>query len=244
MERKVYNRHIKNQKTHWWFSVRRKLISEFIKKHSIKKKNLKILDYGCGSGTNIMTLVKFGRVFCYEKDKKTSDYLLSEYKEVKQVKVFKKLDKSIKYDYIILADVLEHIKNDASTLKNLKKLIKPNGKILLTVPAYNFLFSKKDEILKHFRRYSYNEIKNLVSKNYSVKRISFFNTLLFVPIAAITIIFKIFKVDYIDDVEKTPNKIINKLLNFIFSLELFFLKYIDFPFGMSIIIVGEKKKYS
>jgi SAM-dependent methyltransferase len=191
-----------------------------------------------------MTLVKFCKVFCYEKDKKTSDYLLSEYKEVKQVKVFKKLDKSIKYDYIILADVLEHIKNDASTLKNLKKFIKPNGKILLTVPAYNFLFSKKDEILKHFRRYSYNEIKNLVSKNYSVKRISFFNTLLFVPIATITIIFKILKVDYIDDVEKTPNKIINKLLNFIFSLELFFLKYIDFPFGMSIIIVGEKKKYS
>ena len=42
MERKVYNRHIKNQKTHWWFSVRKKLISEFVKRHSIKKKNLKI----------------------------------------------------------------------------------------------------------------------------------------------------------------------------------------------------------
>ncbi len=244
MERKVYNRHIKNQKTHWWFSVRRKLISEFIKRHSIKKKNLKILDYGCGSGTNIESLVKFGKVFCYEKDKKTSDYLLSEYKKNKQVTVFKKLDKSIKYDYVILADVLEHIKDDTSALKNLKKFIKPNGKILLTVPAYNFLFSKKDEVLKHFRRYSYNEIKNVVSKNYSIKRVTFFNTLLFLPIATITIIFKALKIDYIDDVEKTPNKIINNLLYFIFSLELFFLKYIDFPFGVSIIIVGEKKKYS
>ena len=191
-----------------------------------------------------MALVKFGKVFCYEKDKKTSDYLLSEYKKNKQVKILKKLNRSIKYDYIILADVLEHIKDDTSALNSLKKFIKPKGKILLTVPAYNFLFSKKDEILKHFRRYSYNEIKNLVSKNYSVKRATFFNTLLFLPIAAITIIFKILKIDYIDDVEKTPNKIINNLLNFIFNLELFFLKYIDFPFGMSIIIVGEKKKYS
>ena len=77
-----------------------------------------------------------------------------------------------------------------------------------------------------------------------MKRITFFNTFLFFPIALITIILKVLKIDYIDDVEKTPNRIINNLLNFIFSLELFFLKYIDFPFGMSIIIVGEKEKYS
>ena len=70
MEKKVYERHIKNQKTHWWFSVRRELISKFIKKYS-KMKKLKILDYGCGSGTNIKALTKFGDVYCYEKDKRT-----------------------------------------------------------------------------------------------------------------------------------------------------------------------------
>lgn len=242
MEKKVYERHIKNQKTHWWFSVRRELISKFIKRYS-KNKKLKILDYGCGSGTNIKALTKFGDVYCYEKDKRTLDYLSSEYKEDKKVTIIKNLKRQIKYDLIILADVLEHIKEDSNALKTLKKFLKPQGQILITVPAYNFLFSKKDEVLKHFRRYGYNEIKNLISKNFKILRITFFNTLLFFPITLITFIFKIFRVDYIEDVENTPNKIINNLLYYIFSIELFFLKYIDFPFGVSIIIVGEKKNF-
>jgi SAM-dependent methyltransferase len=242
MERKVYERHIKNQKNHWWFSVRRNLISSFIGRYSNKKK-LKILDYGCGSGTNIVSLTRFGRVYAYEKDKKTADYLISCYKKNKKVSIIKKLNNSIKYDYILLADVLEHIRDDELALKKLKKLLNSDGKILITVPAYNFLFSKKDVVLKHFRRYGYYEIKNLVSKNFNILRITFFNTLLFLPIALITIILKFLRIDYIDKVENTPNKFLNYLLYSIFRFELIFLKYVDFPFGVSIIMVGEKKNH-
>lgn len=242
MEKKVYERHIKNQKTHWWFSVRRDLIFRFIKKFS-KKKRIKILDYGCGSGTNISVLTKLGQVHCYEKDYKTSRYLSLKYKKNRKVAVIKKIKKTLKYDCIVLADVLEHIKNDKQALNNLKKNLNPKGLILLTIPAYNYLFSKKDVVLKHYRRYGFNQIKNLVSKNFKVLRITFFNTFLFAPIALITLVLKFLKVDYIEKVENTPNKFINNLLMNIFKAELFFLKYIDFPFGVSIIIIGEKKNF-
>ena len=87
--------------------------------------------------------------------------------------MLKNIKDSIKYDYIILADVLEHIRNDKAALESLRKLLKPYGQILITVPAYNFLFSKKDLILKHYRRYGYNQIKILVSKKFKILRISF-----------------------------------------------------------------------
>ena len=182
-------------------------------------------------------------MYCFEKNKKTLKYLYSNYKKNKKVHVIKNTDSVKKYDYIILADVLEHIRNDKAVLKKLKKLLKPDGKILITVPAYNYLYSKKDKILKHFRRYGYNQIKKLVSTQFKIIRITFFNTLLFLPIAMITLIFKALKIDYIEDVENTPNRLINSLLYFIFKIELYFLKYLDFPFGVSIIIVGEKQNH-
>ena len=154
-----------------------------------------------------------------------------------------KKSKSKYFAFIDSDDVLEHIKNDNQALNNLKKNLKPKGLILLTIPAYNYLFSKKDVVLKHYRRYGFNQIKNLVSKNFKVLRITFFNTFLFVPIALITLVLKFLKVDYIEKVENTPNKFINNLLMNIFKIELFFLKYIDFPFGVSIIIIGEKKNF-
>ena len=188
-------------------------------------------------------LTKFGKVYAYERDKRTRDYLISCYKKNKKVSILKKFNNSIKYDYILLADVLEHIKDDDLALKKLKKLLKSGGQILITVPAYNFLFSKKDEALKHFRRYDYGKIKNLVAKNFKILRITFFNSLLFLPIALITLILKILRADYIDNVENTPNKFLNCLLYSIFKSELIFLKYVDFPFGVSIIIIGEKKNH-
>ena len=65
MERKVYERHIKNQKNHWWFSVRRNLISTFIRNYSKKK----IEDFGLWlwKRTNIIALTKFGKVYAYER---------------------------------------------------------------------------------------------------------------------------------------------------------------------------------
>ena len=66
-----------------------------------------------------------------------------------------------KYDLILLADVLEHIKDDKRIVKKLNKNLKKNGFILITVPSYKILFSKKDLILGHYRRYSKTEILNL-----------------------------------------------------------------------------------
>ena len=102
---------------------------------------------------------------------------------------------------IVLADVLEHIKKDKKKINYLKKKLKKNGKILITVPAYKILFTKKDIILGHYRRYTINEIRNIF-KRFKILKLSYFNFFLFLPISISLIFYKILKSDFIDSVEK------------------------------------------
>ena len=233
MKNETFLRQIAHQKKHWWFQARKKIIFKIIGEIKLKR-NLKILDFGAGSGVNTEMLSVFGKVDVFEKNKIALNFLR---KNIKINKSFSNLTmKENHYDFILLADVIEHIKKPKNTLAFLKKILKKNGYILITVPAYQFLFSKKDETLGHFRRY---DKKSLLKEiyNFKLEKISYFNSLLFPLISLVTLWNKFFKVDYIKDVEKTPNFILNKFLYVIFSIESYLLKIFNFPFGISIYVL-------
>ena len=231
----VYQRHIKNQNKHWWFQGRKEIIKSLI---NTNLKKINILDFGSGSGVNIKMLSNFGFVNIYEPHKKTKKYLMKKYHNKKKFRVINNF-KNRKFDLILLADVLEHIKHDQKILKILKNCLKHNGLLLITVPAYQFLFSKKDEELGHYRRYTKKEIDKLF-KNFKKLKLSYFNFIFFIPIMIIIIINKMLKKDFIDQVEKPPHKLINKIMFIIFKFEKFFLRYFNIPFGISIIGLFKK----
>ena len=238
MEKSIYLKQIDNESKHWWFKARREILNKQIKKYSTKKK-MSILDFGSGSGTNIYMLSKYGEVDVYEKDNKTSNFLKKKFNR-NGIKIIKKCFSKKRYDLILAADVIEHIKNDKKIINNLNKILKKNGLIIVTVPAYQFLFSKKDQALKHFRRYNLNSLKKLFSSDFKTLKISYYNSLLFVPIAIAIIFFKLINRQFINEVEKKPNNILNYIFYSLFKLEKFILKYFDFPFGISIISVFKK----
>ena len=227
----VYKRHIENFKNHWWFQGRKKIIEIILEKNKNKKK-LDILDFGAGSGTNLKMLSKFGKVYIYEPHQQTKVFLKKNYKS-KNFQVLKKITNQ-KFDIILLADVLEHLKNDKREIDKLSKNLKSKGKFLITVPAFHLLFTRKDTILGHYRRYNKGKLKN-VFKNYKIIKLTYFNFFLFFPIAIVLLIFRILKIDFIDDVEKKPNNFFNSLLYSIFVFESKIINFINFPFGISII---------
>ncbi len=237
MKNEVYLRHIKNYQDHWWFQSRKNIIEKIIKKN-IKKKNLKILDFGSGSGVNLSMLSKYGHVSIFETHKETRRYLKKLYKG-RKFQIINSVNKH-KFDLILMADVLEHIKKDKKQIKLLSKILKKNGKILLTVPAFKYLFTHKDIILGHYRRYNSREIKEIFKK-FKVLKLSYFNFFLFIPIALSLIFFKILKSNFIDSVEKKPNYIINLILFIIFNAESKVINTFNFPFGISILGLFEKK---
>jgi len=242
MEPEVYIRHLENEESHWWFKGRRKIIYSLIKKNfNHEDKEINILDFGAGSGTNIQMLNSFGNVYAYEKNKKASNFLKEKFKSSKNIKIIENFDNKNFFDLIVVADVIEHIKEDKLIIDQLSNSLKKNGKLLLTAPAYQFLFSNKDVALHHYRRYTKSSLNKLFKENYRILKSSYFNFLLFLPLCASILIMKFLKVQFIDSVEKKPNFLINVFLYLVFFSESIFLKFINFPFGISIITFCEKK---
>lgn len=126
-----------------------------------------ILEVGCGIGNFTKTLTDFGQVWAMDIEK---DYVNGTKKAVaRKAKVgFGDIERG-KYffgekifDCVICINVLEHVEKDLDALNNLYNLLKTNGFLILLVPAHNFLYSKIDKSIGHFRRYDKRHLNNLL----------------------------------------------------------------------------------
>jgi SAM-dependent methyltransferase len=242
MENEIFDDMYKVETQHWWFVARRKIIENVIHKLKLKKGS-SILDAGCGTGDNLAVLSKYGEVVAMERD--SNAFQKAHSRGIG--KVFKgelpnEIHEGIKKDnnLIVLLDVLEHIDDDSQSLSSLKNYLKDDGQILLTVPAYQFLWTIRDDQHHHKRRYTVNKLKELLETNgFKVTYISYFNTFLF-PLALIERIKqKLFPSIEESDL-KMPPKIINSIFEKIFSFESKLVGKMAFPFGLSIIGIAKK----
>ena len=241
MEIDVYKRQDEEHEDHWFFEGKKNIIFSILKK-DINRNDLKILDFGCGVGINAQMLSNFGHVTCFDQSSEAIVYLKKKFKNNKKILIEDSFENCNElFDLIIATEVLEHIENDEEEIKKLHKLLKPNGFFLATVPAYQFLFSIKDIKLQHKRRYNLSNFRSLIFPFFYKKKLSYCNFFLFLPIALGIIFYKLFKIDFIDRVEKKPNKLLNYLFYKIFKFENVFLNKINFPYGISIIFFGKKK---
>ena len=241
MDPQIYTLHRENEKEHWWYKGRRKILSSLINDFIGYNKKITILDFGAGRGTNTIMLSKYGDVYVYEKDKKSQDYLKKKFENVDNIFVLEEIDKNKLFDLVVATDVIEHIEKDQDIIKSLSELIKKGGNILLTVPAYNFLYNERDKFLGHFRRYNSKMIRNLTKHYFKTMKLSYYNCFLFFLSLVLFAVIKVLKFkSFITSAEKTPNSILNNFFCNIFSAEKFFLKYINFPFGNSIVYLAKK----
>jgi len=241
MEKNVYHRQYKHYQGHWWFEGKKYILDQFLRRNISKK--CKILDYGCGVGINLDMLSKYGDVYYYDNNKLAINYIRKKNKNKKKFFLIKKiLDKrnKKKFDLIIASDVIEHIKNDKRAIFHIYNLLKKNGLLLITVPAYQFLFSSKDKTLKHYRRYNKKNLSLILNNYFNKINLTYYNFILFLPISILILFFKFFNINFVDNVEKKPYYLINKIAYYLFILENFIIKKISLPFGLSLLFLGKK----
>jgi len=241
MERCVYERMNELEARHWWFSARREIIASLIQPLLKENPDAAILEAGCGSGGNLSMLRHFGKVDAFEFDSVALQ--AAEEKSGLDIR-FGALPDDVpfednRYDLIGLFDVLEHIEADESSLAILAERLSERGKILVTVPAFPFLWSKHDETHHHFRRYTRASLAEVAEKaGLKVSHSSYFNTFLFPFAVASRALKKLMGSETPDD--QLPPAWINGVLTRVFGVERHLLGRMHLPFGLSLAAVLEK----
>lgn len=244
MDKDFYLQYASVEDKHWWFVGRRQIIDSFIRQLHLPK-NAEILEAGCATGGNLMMLSAHGRVDAMEIDETACE--LANKRQVTKVQngsLPNNIPFKGKYDLILILDVLEHLDNDLAALTALHGRLKPGGWLLITVPAYKFLWSEHDEINHHKRRYDLKGLQEVVRKaNYKLYYNSYFNTLLFPLIVLLRFLSKLLPLNRIAQTQgdlKMPSNVINRLLTLLFASECRLLHCMQFPFGVSILLLARK----
>lgn len=243
MKSELYETYRKVEETHWWFTIRRRIMRDLFRQYGISKDS-RILDVGCNWGFFAGELQKEGfrnihgtdiseEAIHYGADRGINNLTVSKAERLPYSNDF--------FDASMALDVIEHIEDDTAALREMYRVTKQGGYCFLMVPAYEFLWSMQDDVAKHFRRYTKGSLVAVAeASGFEVVRSTYFNTLLFVPIVVIRFMEKFTKTNRSSDFELN-NAFTNTILTFIFGLERYWLRVFNFPFGVSLLMILKKK---
>ena len=173
---------------HWWYRGRRRVIRAELERLPLPA-GAQILDAGCGSGRTLEELERYGEVRGIELNEQAAEVARDRgHGEVLIGRLEELPYGDSTFDLVTCLDVIEHTPDDRMTLAELRRVTVPGGWLLVTVPAYQALWSAHDEANHHYRRYSRRTLRAVaLQSGWEVGRMTSFNSLLLAPAAAVRI---------------------------------------------------------
>jgi SAM-dependent methyltransferase len=239
MERVVYDQMAALDQRHWWYRARREVLAALIRRRARPPAGAKILEIGCGTGHNLAMLAEFGEVDALELDaaaRKVAEERLGKPVMDSPLPKLKGVPEK-HYDLIGAFDVIEHIRDDHVAMLSIAKRLKPGGKLVMTVPAHQWMWSAHDVVNHHVRRYSHGRLQHLIANTpLRLEAIGYFNSLLFPVAVAERMVSKVRGKDEAD--LKLPSAPLNKALEKAFALERHAVGRVPLPPGLSLFAVA------
>ena len=253
MQHDYYKEYYDLERQHWWFVAREKIISNYLKKtiaaKIVKHQDLKILNVGCGPGRSSQYLSSFGEVTSIEYDKDCCEFA-SERTGLQIINgsITELPFQDEMFDLVCAFDVIEHVEEDQLAVSEMKRVVKKEGVIFITVPTFMSLWSHHDVINHHFRRYQLGQIEKLFAaeKNGNVIFSSYFNFFLFPAIYLVRKISNLLQFNKNrpgsgSDFEAfKPGFLNNVLFNVMYLESKFINNNIKLPFGVSLLYTWKK----
>lgn len=247
MEAVLYHTFYEIEKVHWWCVSRRDILVDLTR--SLVPAGGKVLDVGCGTGYFIESLMAGPgpTIEGWGLDAEPLAVSMCRERGLGHVHQGSAADLSAvadqRFDLIFMLDVLEHLDDDQQALREATRLLAPGGRIVVTVPAFRFLWSKHDDVSMHKRRYTRPELAAAFrGAGLPLAKLTYFNAYLFPLALARRIGRRVTGTD--DGVEfDVPARPLNELLRKVFRAE---TKAVlesgpagAFPLGLSILAVTE-----
>jgi len=230
---------------HWWFVGRRRIVLDRIKlifPTGVSSKSA--LDFGCGTGKMLQCMRSFERVAGIDASDTSLDYCRRRgLTNVMKDEVFFRENPAARFDLVTMLDVLEHIPDEQSVLQKIHGLLDEDGALLITVPAYDFLWGDEDILSNHVRRYSRKRLEEVVdAAGFTVTFASHFNFFLLPVISAVLLAKRVFSRGKppTSNVKPVP-RVFNQCLTMILTFESWLLRRIKLPMGASLILYAKKK---
>jgi SAM-dependent methyltransferase len=231
------------EESHWWYVGRRHIIRSFVNEICDQTTNgyPRILDVGCGTGANLLMLSKFGETEGVDVSPDAITFCQARGLVNVRIGAAESLPyEDNQFDLVTALDVLEHVDDDIGALREMRRVIRPGGRLLLFVPTFMFLWGLQDEVSNHRRRYRLPDLRRAVTAaGFEIERTTYANITFFVPTLIVRKVMRLTGLSTDSEV-RINIRALNQIFTWIFRSEVPLLRILNLPFGVSGICVARR----
>lgn len=229
---------------YWWHRARTSIVTAVLRQHAPRQNN-HILDVGCGAGNTSLALREFGTVFGVDASCEAAATAHRRGLSAASMDATRLALRDDGFDIAVALDVLEHLDDDACAARELHRVLRPGGLLLVTVPAYQWLWSSHDVALHHRRRYRREDVSTVLERaGFRLEFASYAMSLALPPAAAVRLLERLRpKPAAVSESQSgyvPVPPLLNAALSWLVALDRHVIGRLPIPGGLSVIAVARK----
>ncbi|MBI3635632.1 MAG: class I SAM-dependent methyltransferase [Candidatus Rokubacteria bacterium] len=258
MQPHYYEEYYAVEESHWWFRARRRILRTVLEREGLWGRGLRAVDVGSGTGRMVEFLAGGMRITATDFEMEALRFAAKRgTASLVQADALRLPFRDASIELLSAFDIIEHLDDDRAALAEFRRVLRPGGYCVATVPAFRSLWSEHDEINHHRHRYRRRELRaRFAEAGFTVTRCSYFNSLLFLPVAAFRVarraLARVVDTSRRDamgrlrsDLSLVPSPIlsgpITRLLEAVMGAEARILARADLPVGVSIVCLARRE---
>ena len=232
------------EETHWWYVGRRRIIQSLVERirAMLNKSNPRILDVGCGTGANLKMLATLGKAEGVDISPQAVEFCRQRGLDSVKLGAAEQLPfENDSFDIVTSLDVIEHLDDDVAGLREMRRVLRPDGHLLLFVPAFMFLWGVQDDVSNHRRRYTLPSLLQAVeAAGFDVEWSSYANISFFLPVLVVRSVMRWLglRADTEYGINISP---MNGPFSRLFAAERYVFKGGKLPFGVSAVCIARRR---